>query len=160
MPRMGEYKSNSDGASKGNPGPSSCAFCIRNDQRDLIYVEGKRIGIANNLVAEVVALRMAVKNMVDGSWDIPWEVSLEIRRIQELMKGMEVVIEHTFREGNKVADFLANLVFSFEGTEIISFNTFQDLPKEAKTLLNMDKSQTPNLRIKQFQNENFRIEGG
>ncbi|WMV50801.1 hypothetical protein MTR67_044186 [Solanum verrucosum] len=77
---------------------------------DLIYAEGKRIGIANNLVAEVVAWRMGkeysrvnnlfpltletdsqvVKNMVDGSWDIPSEVSLEIRIIQELMKGMEV----------------------------------------------------------------------
>ncbi|KAH0720359.1 hypothetical protein KY285_005160 [Solanum tuberosum] len=155
-------------------------FCIRNDQGDLIYAEGKRIGIANNLVAEVVAWRMgkeycrvnnlfpltletdsqAFKNMIDGSWDIPWEVSLEIRIIQELMKGMEVVIEHTLREGNRMADFLANLVFSFVGTEIISFNTFQDLPKKAKTLLNMDKSQTPNHRIKHFQNGNFRIEGG
>lgn len=76
------------------------------------------------------------------------------------MKWIDVVIEHTFREGNKVAHFLANLAFSFASTEIISCNTFQDLPNEAKTLLNMDKVQTTNLKIKQLQNENFRIEGG
>ncbi|KAH0776583.1 hypothetical protein KY290_007994 [Solanum tuberosum] len=71
MPRRGEFKSDSNGASKG-----------------------KRIGMDNNLVAEVVALRM---------------VSPEVRRIQELVKGMEVVVEHTLREGNRLADFLANL---------------------------------------------------
>ncbi|KAH0779118.1 hypothetical protein KY290_005545 [Solanum tuberosum] len=30
FPERGYYKCNSDGACKGNPGPSACGFCIRN----------------------------------------------------------------------------------------------------------------------------------
>ncbi|MCD9645116.1 hypothetical protein HAX54_033792, partial [Datura stramonium] len=36
-PLEGWFKCNSDGNSKGNPGPSSMAFCIRNRKGDLIY---------------------------------------------------------------------------------------------------------------------------
>lgn len=69
-----------------------------------------RMGIkycrVNNLFPLILETdSQVVKNMVDGSWDTPWEVVLEIKRIQVLMKVMEVAIEHTLREGNKVADF-------------------------------------------------------
>jgi len=64
--------------------------------------------------------------MVEGDWHIPWEVSLEINRIRVLKEGLNVAIEHTLREGNKLADFMANIVFSFAGTNFISYNNFQD----------------------------------
>ncbi|KAH0761061.1 hypothetical protein KY290_017134 [Solanum tuberosum] len=96
-----------DWASKGNPGSSSAVFYVRNDQSDLINAEGKVIGVSNNLVAEIVALRLgmefcrnqnlfplvmetdslASKNMIDGLWNFPWEMALEIRRIQVLRMG-------------------------------------------------------------------------
>lgn len=159
LPRENSFKCNTDGASKGNLGARSAAFYVRNDQGDLIHAEGKVIGVANNLVVEIVALRLglefcrnhnlfplvmetdslAAKNMIDGLWNFPWEVALEIRRIQVLNEGLEVAVEHSLREGNKLEDFMASFVFSFAGTEKISFISFQDLPDEAKTLLNMDK---------------------
>ena len=49
-------------------------------------------------------------------------------------EGLEVDIVH-----NKIADFMANIVFSFAGTNYICYNDFQDLPSEAKTILSMDK---------------------
>ncbi|WMV09707.1 hypothetical protein MTR67_003092 [Solanum verrucosum] len=97
--------------------------------------------------------------MVEGDWHIPWEVTLEINMIRVLKEGLDVAIEHTLREGNKLADFMANIVFSFAGTELISYNTFQSLPSEAKALLNMDKRQIPNLRITMLQNDNFAHNG-
>ncbi|WMV12206.1 hypothetical protein MTR67_005591 [Solanum verrucosum] len=102
---------------------------------------------------------LAVKNMVEGAWHIPWEVTMEIRRIQVLKEGLEVAIEHTLREGNKLADFMANIVFSVAGTDSISYNDFQALPKEAKTILNMDKRQIPNLRIRKLQNRIYTHDG-
>ncbi|KAH0679086.1 hypothetical protein KY284_020171 [Solanum tuberosum] len=107
LPKENYFKCNTDGDSKGNLGPSSSAFCVRDDQGNLVYVEGKMIGVSNNLKAEIVAMRLgleycrihnlfplvpeidslAVKKMVEGDWHIPWEVSLEINRIRVLNKG-------------------------------------------------------------------------
>lgn len=169
------YKCNSDGASKGNPGPSSGAYCIRDVEGNFVYAEVKRMEDNNNLKAEIKAITMgleycrtkeifpviletgslAVKKMIYGEWDVPWSVTMEIRKIKHLMKEREVVIEHVFREGNKVADFLANYVFSFAGTDSIIFSSFQDLSNDAKVLLNMDKAGIANLRIRKMQNTNY-----
>ncbi|KAH0722504.1 hypothetical protein KY289_005548 [Solanum tuberosum] len=168
-----------DGASKCNPGPSSSAFCVSDDPGNLVYAEGKRIGVSNNFKAEIIAIRLgleycrihnlfpfvletdslAVKKMVEGDWHIPWEVSLEINRIRVLKEGLNVAIEHTLREGNKLAYFMASIVFSFAGTELISYNNSQALPREAKALLNLEKRQTPNLRITMRQNGNYTDNG-
>lgn len=52
----GWFKYNIDGASRGNPGESSYAFCIRDSEEDLIYAESKPIGVANNMEAETMAM--------------------------------------------------------------------------------------------------------
>ncbi|WMV10913.1 hypothetical protein MTR67_004298 [Solanum verrucosum] len=91
--------------------------------------------------------------MIEGDWHRPWEVTMEVRRIQIMKGGLAIV--HTLREGNKLADFMANIVFSFAGTYFIYYNNFQELPSEAKTILNMDKSQIPNMRIRRIQNGNY-----
>ncbi|KAH0670783.1 hypothetical protein KY289_025276 [Solanum tuberosum] len=106
---MGSFKCNSDGASKGNPSPSSGAFCIRNGEGNLFYAEVGRLFDGSNLVAEVVALRLgleycvqhnllpvtletdslSLKNILDGSWEIPWGIVMEVKRIKMLMKDKE-----------------------------------------------------------------------
>jgi len=45
LPRLGSYKCNSDGAVKGVGGPSAGAFCIRNDEGNLIHAESFGLGI-------------------------------------------------------------------------------------------------------------------
>ncbi|KAH0711960.1 hypothetical protein KY289_007919 [Solanum tuberosum] len=139
LPRHNTFKCNTDDSSKGNPGPSSSAFCIRDDQGNLVYAEGNMIGLSNNLIAEVVAIRLgleycrihnllpliletdslAAMKMIEGAWHRPWEVTMEVRRIQILKEGLEVAIVHTLREGNKLVNFMANIVFSFAGTNFI-----------------------------------------
>ncbi|KAH0690096.1 hypothetical protein KY289_017454 [Solanum tuberosum] len=125
LPRQNTFKCNTDGSSKGNPGPSSSAFCIRDEQGNLMYAEGNMIGISNNLIAEVVAIRLrleycrihnllplilendslAAMKMIEGAWHRPWEVTMEVRRIHILK----------------------------ESTNLIYYNNFQELPSEAKT---------------------------
>lgn len=40
FPEIGWLKGNIDGASKGNPRPSSIIFCIRNHGGDLVVAKG------------------------------------------------------------------------------------------------------------------------
>lgn len=72
---------------------------------------------------------LVVKHFFKKTWDVPWSIGMEIRRIQRLMKGLQVVLKRTFTEVNKVADFLANNIFVFVGTDSLTYSSFQQLPK-------------------------------
>lgn len=50
-----------DGASRGNPGPASYGFTISDENRNLLYSEGKYIGVTTNNVAEYTAVYEALK---------------------------------------------------------------------------------------------------
>lgn len=54
-----------DGASRGNPGPSSYGFVILDKGGKVIYEEGKYIGITTNNVAEYTAVLEAIKHVKD-----------------------------------------------------------------------------------------------
>lgn len=43
FPERRYYKCNSNGASKSNLGPSASAFCIRDDEGKIIFVDNRRI---------------------------------------------------------------------------------------------------------------------
>lgn len=55
-------------------------------------------------------------------------------------------IRRIYREDNKLANFLTNMMFNFIGT--MNFHHFQELPTEAKKILNLDKQEIPQLRIR------------
>lgn len=46
MPKIGGFKYNCDGTSKGNPGESSYAYCVRDHNGDLIWAEVQKISIS------------------------------------------------------------------------------------------------------------------
>lgn len=100
------------------------------------------------LILEIDSLDM--KNIKDGDWEVPWGIAMEIKWIQECMTGEKVVLKHTYGECNKVANFTANQLFSFVGTERLTYSNVLKLPKETRVVLNMDKHQAPNLRLKKF----------
>ncbi|XP_060210632.1 uncharacterized protein LOC132637581 [Lycium barbarum] len=64
-PAYGVYKCNTDGAAKGNPGPSSAAFCIRKEEGDLVYAASKMLTDGTNIVAEAEAIRMGLSHCVE-----------------------------------------------------------------------------------------------
>ncbi|XP_059315633.1 uncharacterized protein LOC132066321 [Lycium ferocissimum] len=164
------YKCNIDRASKGNHGPSSYGFFVRDWQGNLIYAECKELGINSNVFAEARAMMkgllhcvtqelhpliletdsLLIKNVVDGVWEIPWCVITEVERIRKMKAEFNVIIQHVYREGNTLADFLTNLAFDFAGTQ--SFNSFAELPSAGKKILNLDKHQVPNLKIRNVKN--------
>ncbi len=55
-----------DGASRGNPGPSSYGYVILNSDNEVIKEEGKVIGNTTNNVAEYTAVLSALTFVRDG----------------------------------------------------------------------------------------------
>lgn len=60
-PPLGHQKCNTDGTSRGNPGPISYGLCIRDRRGDLCYAKAGLLGQNTNIQAEAQALQEAVK---------------------------------------------------------------------------------------------------
>ena len=115
----------SDWGSQENLGVSALKFCIRSDQGDLVYVESYIIGELSATEAEIRAVKevsnycvqkgclpltvetdsLIAKKILDGVWEVPWIVSKNVSNIKFSMHTGNVEVVHTFREGNKVANF-------------------------------------------------------
>ncbi|KAH0669287.1 hypothetical protein KY285_023446 [Solanum tuberosum] len=124
MPHVGWWKCNTDGASRGNPGPSAAAFCISNSAGDLVGAKGVKIQDSTSIVAEAIVVReglqyywehgliqvllesdsYALVKMLNGEWDVPWSVTLVVDFINRLRELMTVRVRHSLREGNTLAD--------------------------------------------------------
>lgn len=50
---------------------------------------------------------------------------------------MSAKVQHSFRKGNTLANYLTNLVFIFAGS--FQFNHFQEMPSEGRRIINLDK---------------------
>nr|XP_016509454.1 PREDICTED: uncharacterized protein LOC107826922 [Nicotiana tabacum] len=165
FPSAGWLKVNTDGASRGNPGRSSIGFCIRNENGDIVKSVGKEIEETTNTVAEakamVEALRfcrfqqyshvwlqtdsMLLKKIMDGIWKSPWIISEQVEEMMQLMNGGNSTVTHIHREGNKLADHLAN--YALDNGEI-EYQQFWHLDAQGRRFVNEDKLQCPNLRVK------------
>lgn len=120
----------SDGGSRGNPGPSACAFVILDDQDHIIEQGEAYLGITTNNQAEYHGVRlglekalemklrkvhffvdsMLVANQLRGMYKIKnrelWPIN---ERIVALLSQFEsVVFTHVPREKNHLADALVN----------------------------------------------------
>ncbi|XP_015164025.1 uncharacterized protein [Solanum tuberosum] len=128
-PEVGSYKCNTNGASKGNPRPSSSGFCVRDSSDNFIYAKLSRLLDGNNLIAEAKVLitglefcilahytqvemeidSLTMKNVLKGIWEVPWEISLEVKKFKELRNNCVIRVEHVFREGNHMVDYFAKM---------------------------------------------------
>ncbi|KAM3217162.1 hypothetical protein P3L10_026605 [Capsicum annuum] len=165
-PDVLQLKCNIDGACRGNPGMSSYGFFIRDDTRNLVYARAKGLGMGTNAEAEAIAVKEALdfcyekdfknliietdslglRKMIIKQWKVPWQIVEIIEDIRIYIHLINATITHTFRKGNTVADSLANEVI--ESKAMYEYHCFQQLPVVTRRLLNIDKDQIPNIRIK------------
>ena len=123
---MGCLKCNSDGCRKENLGLSALAFCIRNNEGDLVYAEPQKIGEVSAIAAEIRSVKQGLddciqkgclaltietyslitKDILDWVCEVPLIVSIDVRNIKFSMHNMDVEVVHTFKEGNKLVDLL------------------------------------------------------
>ena len=122
-----------DGASRNNPGKASYGFTISSDKGELIYEEGKYIGLTTNNIAEYRAVLEAFKyihqnitsaaeihlfadsrliiEQLLGNFKVKHPglkpLFTEIKSLEKFLP--KITYTHVLRERNKIADRLANL---------------------------------------------------
>lgn len=126
---------NTDGASRGNPGPASYGFVIKNENDEVLYKEGKTIGVTTNNVAEYTAVLKGVEYIIDKlskdkndlveiitdslliASQLSGKFKIKNERLIDLyfqIKGLEqnfseIRYRNVPREQNRQADHMANL---------------------------------------------------
>ncbi|XP_060177855.1 uncharacterized protein LOC132607795 [Lycium barbarum] len=138
---------------------------LQDSSGDLVYAEAHQMGIATNMEAKAEAIKQPLKycrehniqqaqletdslvlqNIFQDSWITPWELRYQIEEIKQDMRAVQVQITHVFSEGNKLADFLANQALDHSE---INVHDFILMPSEGRRILNRDKSQLPQPRIR------------
>lgn len=71
---MGQQKCNIYGTSRGNPGPSSYGFCVKDHNGNLCYVQAGVIGHTTNIHTEAARILKALRC---------WEIEKHATKILE-----------------------------------------------------------------------------
>ena len=137
------YKLNFDGASHGNPGQSGIGCIINNEKGKWIIKRAKNINPTSNNLAEIEALQEGIKLchkigltkvIIEGDSQIVlntlrkrstpnWVLNSKLEEILSLIDKLEVYqITHIFRQGNQIANELANL--GVDGSDILRIKNF------------------------------------
>ncbi|KAK1553977.1 hypothetical protein Q3G72_006022 [Acer saccharum] len=130
VPPYGWFKINTDGLSKGNPGQSACGGIIRICHGVFHGCFAMPLGSRTTFFFELMAIILAIEIASKKGWNNVWIESDSLSAINcfqsndflpywELysrwmdckfrLHNMQVKFSHTFCEGNRVADCLANL---------------------------------------------------
>lgn len=120
-----------DGGARGNPGPAASAFVVKDQKGEVVYKEGKYLGVATNNVAEYRAVIMALewlkKKMVAsatifldselvgkqlrGEYRVKnknlIDLVLQIKRTEKEIEGT-ITYKNIRRSQNRLADLLVN----------------------------------------------------
>lgn len=64
---------------------------------------------------------MMLNNVIEGIWKLPWMIAEYVKEIRRIMDSCNDRISHIFREGNKLADHLANYALDYGSIECASF---------------------------------------
>lgn len=90
--------------------------------------------VYTNIMIQTYSLLM--KNVIDGLWGAPWAIAGHIEEINHLKGSCNVRVSHIMREGNKLADDLANYALDTGNFEAESF---AQLETQGRRLVYNDK---------------------
>jgi ribonuclease HI len=128
-PILNWIKCNTDGASKGNPGIASCGGIFRDHNANLIYAFAEPLGVESAFFAELCGALTAIELAFEKNWvnlwlesdsslvvaafknpknPVAWPLRNRWKNAMFMMSQMNCIITRTYREGNKVADLIAN----------------------------------------------------
>ncbi|KAJ4710481.1 Ribonuclease H protein [Melia azedarach] len=156
-------KVNTDGVSKNNPGAAACGGVFRDFQGEFLGAFTMNLGCRSSLVAEIMGIIQGISYAAKRGWNFIWLESDSTLAIDCLsnpnfnpppciandwlnckasISKMSFQCTHIYREGNKVADIMANLGLCSSGS--IWFDT---APLQIKDALYKDCSGVPNYRF-------------
>ncbi|KAK6793920.1 hypothetical protein RDI58_007373 [Solanum bulbocastanum] len=135
-PPIGTIKFNTDGA--------NIIHDTTNTEAEAIAIrEAIAYGIAEGYARCIIERdSLLLKKILEGEWKTPWQINTIIEDIKEFMNYCDTEVHHIYREGNKLADYMANLALDWNGKQ--KFRGFKELTGEGKCIVNMDKALVPN----------------
>ncbi|GAU51630.1 hypothetical protein TSUD_414540 [Trifolium subterraneum] len=162
-PLFNWIKCNIDGASKGNPGLAGCGGVFRNHVADLLHCIAEPLGIASSYHAELCAVMSAIEIAHRLNWNNIWfetDSALVVQAFQNsnnvvswnlrnrwhnsllLFRRLNGIVSHIHREGNQIADSLANF-----GCTLSSYTLWQQAPIFISDSLAKNKLGIPSFRL-------------
>ncbi|GAU41845.1 hypothetical protein TSUD_177560 [Trifolium subterraneum] len=162
-PPLNWTKCNIDGASCGNPGIASCGGIFRDHNVDFVLAFAKPLGIASSYFAELCGAMNAIEIAYSKNWfnlwletdsslvvaafkntskPVAWPLRNRWNNVVFLLKHMNCMVTHIYREGNKVADLIAN-----HRLNLPSFLTWNTSPLFINDCLLSNKRGMPNFRL-------------
>ncbi|GLJ54395.1 hypothetical protein SUGI_1168320 [Cryptomeria japonica] len=165
-PPNGWKKMNFNGASKGNPGAYGFGAVVRDEEGNLVGAVCGQVGFVSNNIAEIIALEEGLKwiatndikkVVIEGDSKVilskiinhqftNLRLNAWIPRIYgHLQKFMDYQFQHTYREGNKVADLLANHMIA--GTLPVVISPANVGNRDIQQRLLEDRAHIPRARI-------------
>ncbi|KAI3446364.1 hypothetical protein Pfo_003029 [Paulownia fortunei] len=162
-PQSGWFKLNTDGASRRTEGTAGAGGIIRDHLGDPILAFQDFIGPASSIFSELYALNrglqlalirgithlwieidaLAVIHILRSSALGHWRLQQLLVNIKNVLHHMTTSITHIYREGNRVADFLANAACDTTSSKTF---TAKDLYGHILRFIRMDQLGTPLFR--------------
>ncbi|KAL6570167.1 hypothetical protein OROMI_014681 [Orobanche minor] len=166
-PQAGWWKLNTDGEARGNPGEAAAGGIIRDHQGMPLITFSEFHGERTNNFAELYAIWRGLEycvdqrfvkvwvetdskialHLIEQSSSSHWQTKAIISKIRAFCDSIEIRFSHIFREGNAVADWLAN-----QGCDQKNF-TLHDIScisGKPLGLIKLDKMCYPYIRSKKF----------
>jgi ribonuclease HI len=128
-PSLNWIKCNTDGASCGNPGLASCGGVFRDHNAEFLLAFAEPLGIASSYIAELNGAIKVIEIAFDNQWNnlwletdsmlvvnafknqdncVAWPLRNRWKNALTKTRQMNFLVSHVYREGNKVADLVAN----------------------------------------------------
>jgi ribonuclease HI len=106
---------NTDGASRGNPGPAAIGVTLKNDKEELVAIISEKIGLTTNNQAEYRALIAGLKKALSlGAKDVVVRADSELM-VKQMLGQYRVKnegLKPLFEEARKLAGGLTNCKFA------------------------------------------------
>ncbi|GLJ11445.1 hypothetical protein SUGI_0167940 [Cryptomeria japonica] len=165
-PKIGNFKMNFDGASRGNPGKFGYGAIIRNEFGNFVGAKYGSLGINTNNMAELAGLLAGMEwcvahdiqdVKVEGDSQIilngisnknfeNWKLEAVRPNIHKISESLNnFTLKHIYREGNAAVDWLANR--GIECDDSIQLTEKEELPDRLIEILAADRGRFPKTGI-------------
>jgi ribonuclease HI len=161
-PIVSWIKCNTDGAAIGSPGQASCAGVFRDHNALFLGAFNVNLGISIAFHAELLGVMNAIEVAHEKGWwnlwletdsvmvtlaykspaMVPWMLRNRWFNCMHLLKDMNFILSHIYREGNALADRLASL-----GLGTTGFSWFDVIPREIMQAYNHNRLGLPLFRF-------------
>ncbi|XP_075075351.1 uncharacterized protein LOC142162699 [Nicotiana tabacum] len=165
-PPHNQLKLNVDGCSKGNPRSAGAGSILRDHTGHMIMAFAVYLGNCSNNMAGILSLKIGLRwclqhgfisfsiesdsllviQMVKGNITPFWQIREEITQVQNMTSQGFFQLERIFREGNLVADQLANL--GKRNKQKTFFIEDTTLPKQIKSTMKNEVNGSPTFRVR------------